>query len=131
MREIDQALYDAIFLLIEKSDYSVYPYLPDLDTQYPFFVMGSTQHYPDALKNGMTGRLNLDIHFWAEADDRRMVSDSLGKVKTLLDSLGGVEGYRVFFDMKSTSSIVADNSTDETLLHGVLNAEFKYLRGEK
>ncbi|MCU0081878.1 hypothetical protein [Streptococcus danieliae] len=131
MREIDQALYDAIFLLIEKSDYPVYPYLPDLDTQYPFFVMGSTQHYPDALKNGLSGRLNLDIHFWSEADNRRMVSDSLGKLKMLLDSLGRVEEYRVFFDMTSTSSIVVDNSTDETLLHGVLNAEFKYLRGEK
>ena len=130
MKEVDQAIYDAIFSLLDSEGFTVFPFLPDLGTPYPFLVLGEVNVYPRPLKNGATGRVTVPLHLWFSIEDRKLVSDSIAKVRKLLATMTQTDNFQCFLEPGATSMFLIDDSTDEKLYHGVLEVAFKYVKGE-
>lgn len=130
MKEVDQSIYDAIFSLLSSEGFTVFPFLPDLGTSYPFVVLGGVNVYPKPLKNGATGRVAMPLHFWFSIENRKLVSDSVARTRELLTTMIQADNFQYFLEGVATSMILIDDSTDEKLYHGILEVSFKYVKGE-
>ena len=127
LKEPDQQIYDKIYNRLLDNGIEVYDFLPDLDAKYPFVVMGETQLLPQATKSFLIGRVTISLHIWQNNGDRRSVTEMIGSIRRELSKIEEIDGRAFIFDRQSTSQIFVDNSTDETLLHGVMDLEFKFI----
>ena len=124
----DQQLYDEVFRLLLELGVEVYDYLPGLDASYPFVVLGETQSLPEATMSFSMGETTLSLHVWQNDGDRRGLSELMGKIRYSVSQIDKIDGRPFIFDKHSTSRVLIDTSTDETLLHGVMDLDFKFVQ---
>lgn len=105
---------------------SAFPFLPSLDTAYPFIVVAYTQILPRPTKSYLIGEIAVQVDVWGGRDDRKLVSDWNGKLMHEFSKIRQIDGTRWSMDLTSTSEILKDNSTNEELYHGVLDLKFKF-----
>lgn len=120
---MEQEIYDLIFKKIRDMGYDCYPFLPDEKAPYPFVVVGETSLNPKPTKSFSLGEVSVVVHVWARKDSRKecaKIMDDVFKdirifrsphVRTLLDC---------------SRRILADNSTNDVLRHGVLDLTYKF-----
>ena len=127
LKQPDQQVYDEIFKRLSNIGIAVFDVLPGLDTAYPFVVLNDSQLLPTPTKSFLIGKVSLTIHVWEEFGNRRGITDLIGRIRSELSQIKDIDGRTFYFDRQSSSQVLVDNSTDEPLLHAVMDIEFKFI----
>lgn len=125
--EPQQEIFTKLKIEIEKLGYNVYDgKLPPKGTKYPFVYLGnSTQNDVIPFKNGLYANVTQVIHIWSNNVQRRGdVSKMLLDAKKVAYQL--VETKTYYWRVDSVNqNILSDGTTEEPLLHGYIDFEFK------
>lgn len=127
MKQREQLLFDEIFKISSDAlGYDTYISLPDLDVSYPFVVVGETQLIPQPTKTRLIGEITITLNVWSNDGNRVEVSNMLNKLYNAGASIKKIEYTQFDMDLNSSSRILYDNSTNEVLVHGILDLSFKF-----
>lgn len=139
MRDPGQIAFCRVRKIIEDmfGKFSTYDtVLPEVGTSYPFFYIGESFQNDELLKNSVVGTINLTVHYWTDqVRARGKAVEEMRKFKSALyESENALENEdentsndetKVHF-LRATSRILADNSTANPLLHGVIELYFSF-----
>ena len=122
-----QELFTALLADLKKLGYDVYDgSLPPADTSYPFIYLADSQMDDDlSIKNARLADINQTIHVWhSNVRQRGTVSKMLLDIKRVAFKLTETTSYK--WMLTSTNQrILNDNTTNEPLLHGVIDFAYK------
>lgn len=125
-KQPDQQLHDELIKRSNALGLTAYPYLPEDGTPYPFMVVSYTQIIPQVTKSYLIGEVSARVDVWGRVDDRKLVSDWIGKLMAEYSNIRRIESTRWSMDLTSPTQIIKDNSTEELLYHGILDLKFKF-----
>ena len=125
-KQPDQQLHDELIKRSNALGLTAFPYLPEDGTPYPFMVVSYTQIIPQPTKSYLLEEVSAQVDVWGQIDDRKLVSDWIGKLMSEYSKIRQIEGTRWSMDLTSPMQIVKDNSTQELLYHGILELKFKF-----
>lgn len=125
-KQPDQQLHDELIKRSNALGLAAYPYLPEDGTPYPFMVVSYTQIIPQPTKSYLLGEVAARVDVWGRIDDRKLVSDWIGKLMAEYSTIKLINGTRWSMDLTSPTQIIKDNSTQELLYHGILDLKFKF-----
>lgn len=122
-----QELFTELLLQIRSLGYDVYDgFLPPEGTPYPFVYLGDNQQNDDANKTAVFGRVYQTIHVWSDNPKRRgEVSSMLLAIKQICRKMEHTANF-AWMLQNADQRILPDNTTKQPLLHGVIEAEFKF-----
>lgn len=122
-----QELFTRLKLNIQELGYDVYDGgLPPDGTPYPFIYLGDCQQDDTMLKNAICGSVYQTIHIWSNnPHNRGTVSSMLSAVKNICRQIEHTDNYS-WLITNINQRIVADNTTNKPLLHGILEVDYKY-----
>lgn len=122
-----QELFTWLLTEIRKQGYDVYDGgLPPKDAPYPFVYLADSQQTDRSNKNAVFGTVYQTIHVWGNTPKKR------GTVSAMLLGIKGIcrrlEYTQDFSWMVTGISqrILADTTTKQPLLHGILEVEFQF-----
>ena len=125
-KQPDQQLHDELIKRSNALGLTAYPYLPEDGTPYPFMVVSYTQIIPQPTKSYLLGEVAARVDVWGRIDDRKLVSDWIGKLMSEYSRIRQIESTRWSMDLTSPTQIIKDNSTEELLYHGILDLKFRF-----
>lgn len=140
MRDPGQIAFCRVRKIIEENFGKIATYdtvLPEVGTSYPFFYIGESFQNDDLLKNSVVGTINLTVHYWTDqvrargkaVEDMRKFKSALYESENALENENDEntpnEETKVHF-LRANSRILADNSTANPLLHGVIELYFSF-----
>lgn len=125
-KQPDQQIHDELIRRSTALGLTAYPFLPEEGTPYPFLVVGYTQILPRPTRSYLIGTVAVQVDIWARVDDRKLVSDWIGKLMAEFSTIRQIDGTRWSMDLSSPTEIIKDNSTQELLYHGILDLKFKF-----
>nr|DAT49250.1 MAG TPA: hypothetical protein [Caudoviricetes sp.]DAX87800.1 MAG TPA: hypothetical protein [Caudoviricetes sp.] len=125
-KQPDQQLHDELIKRSNALGLTAYPYLPEDGTPYPFMVVSYTQIIPQATKSYLIGEVSARVDVWGRVDDRKLVSDWIGKLMAEYSKIRQIESTKWSMDLTSPTQIIKDNSTEELLYHGILDLKFRF-----
>lgn len=101
-------------------------FLPPEDTPYPFIYLADVRQSDSQTKSGMVGNVSQTIHIWHNDPEKRgTVSAMLLKIKKLCAELEHTNNFGWLLTSIDTQ-ILPDTTTKRPLLHGLLEAVFKF-----
>ena len=101
-------------------------FLPPEDTPYPFIYLADVRQSDSQTKSGMVGTVTQTIHVWHNDPAKRgTVSAMLLRVKKLCMQLENTNNFGWLLTSVDTQ-ILPDTTMKRPLLHGVLEAVFKF-----
>ncbi|WP_200411922.1 hypothetical protein [Virgibacillus salexigens] len=120
-------LFNAVFSKSSALGYDTYDYLPgkDEDTPYPFVHVAESVG-SDVINNKdvINGRISQTVHVWGIANDRALFSDMVFKLEMELRRLSKLDNYYLRL-LALDSNEMYDNTTTDTLLHGIIQVEYQ------
>lgn len=122
-----QELFTELLLKIKKLGYDVYDgELPLEGTPYPFIYLGDSQQTDAANKTAVFGQVFQTIHVWHNnPKNRGTVSNILLAVKGVCRNVRNTDNF--LWCLKNMEQrILPDDTAKSPLLHGILEAEFKF-----
>ena len=122
-----QELFTKLLISIKELGYDVYDgYLPPDGTPYPFIYLADSQLIDDANKSAIFGNVYQTIHIYSNTPKNRgTVSAILLDIKMVCRKLEHTTNFA--WNVRNVNQrIVPDNTTKESLLHGILYVEFKF-----
>ena len=139
MRDPGQIAFCRVRKIIEDmfGKFSTYDtVLPEVGTSYPFFYIGESFQNDELLKNSVVGTINLTVHYWTDqvrargkaVEDMRKFKSALYESENTLeneDENTSNDEIKVHF-LRANSRVLADNSTANPLLHGVIELYFSF-----
>ena len=125
-KQPDQQLHDELIKRSNDLGLTAYPYLPEDGTPYPFMVVSYTQIIPQPTKSYLIGEVSARVDVWGRVDDRKLVSDWIGKLMAEYSKIRQIESTKWSMDLTSPTQIIKDNSTEELLYHGILDLKFRF-----
>lgn len=125
-KQPDQQLHDELIKRSNALGLTAYPYLPEDGTPYPFMVVSYTQIIPQPTKSYLLGEVAARVDVWGRIDDRKLVSDWIGKLMAEYSKIRQIESTKWSMDLTNPTQIIKDNSTEELLYHGILDLKFKF-----
>lgn len=125
-KQPDQQLHDELIKRSKALGLAAYPYLPEDGTPYPFMVVSYTQIIPQPTKSYLLGEVAARVDVWGRVDDRKLVSDWIGKLMAEYSKIRQIESTRWSMDLTSPTQIIKDDSTEELLYHGILDLKFRF-----
>lgn len=125
-KQPDQELHDELIKRTTKLGLTSYPYLPEEGTPYPFMTVAHTQLLPRPTKSYLLGTVVAQVDIWGSIEDRRLVSDWIGKLMREYSTIREIDGRQWSMDLSSSSELLKDDSTEEMLYHGILDLRFKF-----
>ena len=110
----------------EPMGYEVYDgVLPPEDTPYPFVYMGDFRQNDAETKTQVIGSVYPMIHVWHNDTMKRgTVSRMMLEIKKAFRNIDNTDNSWLVCNV--TSRIITDTSTKKPLLHGVVEAEFRF-----
>ncbi|MEG1497576.1 MAG: hypothetical protein RR385_09420 [Clostridiales bacterium] len=123
-----QELFCKLKLNIEELGYAVYDgCLPPEGTPYPFVYLGDFFQVDDAgNKTAIFGKVSATMHVWSNTPKNRgTVSAMLLAIKQVCYNLERTNNF-CWATPSVSQRIIPDASTKSPLLHGVIDAEFKF-----
>lgn len=120
---MNQEIYDLIFKRIQDLGYDCYPFLPKEGTAYPFVVLGEVDLKPKATKSFSLGQSSIFIHIWTKKESRKECETMCQKIGLACHKF---TSPHIWILLDGSTRVLADNSTNETLWHGVLNLTYKF-----
>ena len=128
--DAQQELFTRVKLDLEALGHSVYDtFLPPENTPYPFDYLGDfRQSNGFHVKSGTTGSVYATIHVWHnDPGQRGTVSQLMQEICAVCGTIKHTDGYA--WDIQSLDNqILPDTTTKQPLLHGVIEAAFKFCR---
>lgn len=124
-----QELFARLLGDIGEIGYDVYDgFLPPDNTPYPFVYLADSLQIDDANKTAVLGNVYQTIHVWHNNPKQRgTVSKILSNLKILCRDLEHTKSFA--WDLRNVDQrLLADTTTKQPLLHGVLEVEFKFSR---
>lgn len=125
-KQPDQQLHDELIKRASASGIKSYPFLPQDKVPYPFMVVAYTQTVPQPTKSYLLGSVIAQVDVWGKSDDRKLVSDWIGKLMNEFSKIREIDGTKWSMDLSSSTQIIKDTSTQELLYHGILDLKFKF-----
>lgn len=125
-KQPDQQIHDELIKRSTLLGLPAFPFLPDDNEPYPFMVVAYTQIIPQPTKSRLIGEVAVQVDVWGSKDDRKLVSDWVGKLMEEFSNIRQINSRQWFMDLTSSTQIVKDNSTSELLYHGILDLKFKF-----
>lgn len=123
-----QELFTTLLVNIKALGYDVYDgSLPPAEASYPFVYMADNQLVDDyGNKTAVWGNVFQTIHIWHNNPRKRgTVSAMLLAIKDVARGIEYTDSF--YWEIKNlTQRILPDDSTDRTLLHGILELEYKF-----
>lgn len=126
MTDPQQELFSILLKNLRECGFDVYDEeLPDSTADYPFIYMGDTQQSDKNLKSIITGKVFQTVHVWHNNPRQRgTVSAMILKIK---ETARHIKGKFYHWDLMGLDQrILMDDSTDKTLVHGVISLEFSF-----
>lgn len=122
-----QELFTRLKLDLEGLGYDVYDgFLPPENTLYPFIYLGDFQQVDTANKTAVFGSVHPTIHVWSNTPQNRgTVSQMLLDIKTACRKIAHTQNFGWFL-VGVNQRILTDTTTRTPLLHGVIQAEFRF-----
>lgn len=122
-----QELFTALLLKLKELGYDVYDtFLPPEDTPYPFIYLADSQQTDDPNKTAIFGNVYQTIHVWHNSPKKRgEISSILLDIKKICYEIEHTSGFG-WMVLSINQRILPDNTTNQPLLHGVLEVEFKF-----
>ena len=101
-------------------------FLPPDETPYPFVYLADVHQTDIANKSAIFGNVYPTIHVWSNNPKRRgEVSKILLDIKTACRKIEHTANF-AWMLTNIDQRILADNTTKQPLLHGVLEVEYKF-----
>ena len=125
-KQPDQQLHDELIKRSNALGLTAYPYLPEDGTPYPFMVVSYTQIIPQPTKSYLIGEVSARVDVWGRIDNRKLISDWIGKLMAEYSTIKLINGTRWSMDLTSPTQIIKDDSTQELLYHGILDLKFRF-----
>jgi hypothetical protein len=122
-----QELFTKLLTEIKSLGYDVYDgFLPPDGTQYPFVYLADSQQIDEANKTAVFGSVHQTIHVWCDNPKRRgTVSKMLLSIKNTCRKLDHTENFA--WNVRNVNQrILSDKTTNQPLLHGLLEIEFSF-----
>lgn len=123
-----QELFTALLVALrDKYGESVYDsVLPPEGTSYPFVYLADSQLVDQDLKNAVFGTVHQTIHVWSNNPKKRgTVSGMLLEIKQICRQLESTSNFG-WMVTGVDQQILPDNTTNEPLLHGWLQIDFRF-----
>lgn len=122
-----QELFTELLLKIKELGYDVYDgELPPDGTPYPFVYLGDSQQTDTANKTAVFGQVFQTIHVWHNnPKNRGTVSNILLAVKGVCRKIRNTDNF-LWCPKNMNQRILPDGTAKTPLLHGILEAEFKF-----
>lgn len=120
-----QELFTELLLKIKELGYDVYDgFLPPEGTPYPFVYLADVRQSDHANKTAVFGNVYPTIHVWSNNPKRRgEVSKLLLDIKTVCRKIEHTSNF-AWMLTNINQRILADNTTKQPLLHGILEVEY-------
>jgi hypothetical protein len=100
--------------------------LPPEGAQYPFVYLADASQTDTQTKSGLIGTVTQTIHVWHNSPAKRgTVSDMIFKIKVICARLEETDNYGWLLS-DVTARILPDTTTKQPLLHGVIEAGYKF-----
>lgn len=120
-----QQIFDAVYKASQGLGYDTYDYLPASSAILPFVFIGEQFDQDRHAKDIVYGDVQQTIHIYHDYKKRRELTDMMNRLKVELRKLKNTENFYV--KSKSINSqTVLDDSTSDTLLHGIVEVEFNF-----
>ena len=122
-----QELFTRLKLDLEAAGHTVYDgFMPPEGTPYPFDYLGEFRQTDDANKSAVFGTVYATIHVWSNTPrNRGTVSQMLLDIKNVCRALRHTANFGWFLQ-GINQQILPDNTTKTPLLHGVIEATFRF-----
>ena len=122
-----QEIFTRIRKDLLKLGYDVYDCgLPPEGTLYPFVYLGDVQEIDTSAKAEIMGNAGITIHVWGNNPEKRGdISQMLANIKSTCRRIEATDNYSWLLS-GLTQRIFPDNTTKEPLIHGVIEANFRF-----
>lgn len=122
-----QELFTELLVRIKAKGYDVYDgKLPPEGAPYPFVYLGDFRESDDETKTSVVGTVYPVIHVWHNNPKQRGTASAIiADVKQIFRSIVKTSNYS-WFVRNINQRVFADDTTKTILLHGVIEAEFKF-----
>lgn len=122
-----QELFTQLKQIVQELDYPVYDgFLPAEGVQYPFVAFGDFKQTDRAAKGAVFGSVFFAIHVWGDTpESRETVSQMLFSIKTACREIEHTANF-AWILRNVNQRVFADAATTPLLLHGILEAEYKF-----
>lgn len=126
-RDPQQELFTALKIAIEAKGYKCFDgFMPPESEPYPFVYLGDFQQIDAEGKNAVIGSVHPTIHVWHNNPRQRgTLSQIMLDIKTICREIAHTENF-AWFVRNVTQQIIPDNTTKTPLLHGIIEAEFRF-----
>lgn len=118
-------IFSEVFKISEGLGFSTYDYLPAKETKLPFVFVGEQFDVDKANKTSVTGEVSQTIHIYGIYTERRNVTSIMDDLKTEIRKLRRTSNFMVNVRGINSQTII-DDSTAQTLLHGIVEIDFKF-----
>lgn len=124
---IEQDVFTRVFLDLRKAGFDVYDgALPPEGTPYPFIYLSECSGGSSPLKAGNLGWLTQTVHIWTnQIYQRGSLAYMADQVERILRRITAVSGYSLLA-IDATRRILFDDTTDNPLLHAVVEVKYQY-----
>lgn len=122
----EQEVYNAIYDICGNLGYDVYEERPDDSATYPFVDLGEQfdQKTPTN-KDRLFGNTQVTIHVWHTARKRGTFTEMIGNIEHEVWKLKSTPRFSLRINSVN-KQFLTDNTTNVTLLHGVIEADIRY-----
>ena len=119
-------IFQTVIELTKKQGYDTFDYLPDESQSYPFVFVGNQQNTDIQTKGRTLGTTHIQIDVYAEFNHRSEVLDIMDDLQATVINYQHTDNFK--YQVTNTSQqMIADQSTDSPLWHGVLELDIQYL----
>lgn len=123
--DAQQELFTALKLAIEK-EYDEYDGCLPKKANYPFVYIADNELDDNFTKCGITGSVVQTLHIWHDNPlERGTVSSMLLRIKEIARGIKRTDNFS-WYIRGLNQRILTDDSTDRSLLHGVLTIEYRF-----
>lgn len=119
-------IFQTVIELSRKKGYDTFDYLPDENQSYPFVFVGNQQNTDIPTKGRTLGTTHIQVDVYAEFNYRSEVMNIMDDLQATVIDCQRTNNFK--YQVTNTSQqMIADQSTDIPLWHGVLELDIQYL----
>lgn len=120
-----QQIFNEIYKASKKLGYRTFDYLPSKETRYPIVIIGEQFEQDRRTKQHLYGDAQQTIHVYHNYRYRSEATTMVNKLKVAIRSIKHTDNF--YLTCKGiTGQTIIDDSTAETLVHGIIEAEFTF-----
>lgn len=119
-------IFQTVIELSKKQGYDTFDYLPDENQSYPFVFVGNQQNTDIPTKGRTLGTTHIQIDVYAEFNHRYEVLDIMDTLQVTVIDYQRTDNFQ-YQVTNANQQMIADQSTDIPLWHGVLELDIQYL----